>query len=127
MAALGVGTAALCAGGIVTYAATGRSAAIFGPSSHRGSRSRHAIALTFNDGPSDSTPRLLALLNRHSIRATFFMCGQNVRRHPTIARAVLAAGHEIGNHTYSHPNLLFRSPQLMEREIVLAQDTLCDV
>jgi Polysaccharide deacetylase len=77
---------------------------------HRGDRTRQALALTFDDGPSESTPRLLELLGRHSIRATFFMCGQNMRRCPAIARAVVAQGHEIGNHTDSHPSLLFDPP-----------------
>jgi|HubBroStandDraft_6_1064221.scaffolds.fasta_scaffold224189_2 peptidoglycan/xylan/chitin deacetylase (PgdA/CDA1 family) len=127
MAAFGIGAVSLGAGGLVTYAAAARSASIFGLSRHRGSRSRRALALTFDDGPSDSTPRLLAFLDLHSIRATFFMCGQNARRHPQIARAVVAAGHEIGNHTDSHPNLLFHSPKFVEWEIVSAQQTLYDV
>jgi peptidoglycan/xylan/chitin deacetylase (PgdA/CDA1 family) len=55
------------------------------------------------------------------------MCGQNARRYPAITRAVAAAGHEIGNHTDSHPNLLFHSPGFIDREITLAQETLCSL
>src|SRR5690242_13905373 len=69
------------------------------------------LALTFDDGPSDPwTLRLLDVLARHQVRATFFMIGSRVKQRPDIARAVAAAGHEIGNHTYSHPNLIFTSP-----------------
>ena len=124
IAAAVIGAAALGGGGLMTYGAVGKSARIFGPSVYRGGRSRRVLALTFDDGPSESTPRLLDLLDRHSARATFFMCGQNARRYPAIARAVVAAGHEIGNHSYSHPNLLFRSPRFIDREIRLAQETL---
>jgi peptidoglycan-N-acetylglucosamine deacetylase len=124
LAAATIGTAAMGAGGLMTYGAVGRTARIFGPSVYRGTGSRRALALTFDDGPSESTPRLLDLLDRHSVRATFFMCGQNARRYPETVRSVLAAGHEIGNHTDSHPKLLFQSPGFIEREIILAQDTL---
>jgi peptidoglycan/xylan/chitin deacetylase (PgdA/CDA1 family) len=62
-----------------------------------------ALALTFDDGPNDPwTARLLDVLARHEVRATFFMIGRYVREQPAIARAVAAAGHEIGNHTFSH-------------------------
>jgi peptidoglycan-N-acetylglucosamine deacetylase len=68
------------------------------------------IALTFDDGPNDPhTLRLLDVLAKHSVRATFFMIGQYVRRRPDIARAVSEAGHAIGNHTFTHPLLIFKS------------------
>jgi peptidoglycan/xylan/chitin deacetylase (PgdA/CDA1 family) len=127
IAAAVIGTAALGGGGLMTYGAVGKSARVFGPSVYRGARLRRVLALTFDDGPSESTPRLLDLLDRHSTRATFFMCGQNARRYPAITRAVVAAGHEIGNHTDSHPNLLFRSPRFIDREITMAQETLCSI
>src|SRR5262245_61738894 len=89
--------------GFFAYAVRGRSSQVFGPSVYQGSRNRRLIALTFDDGPSESTPELLAILKKHDVLATFFMCGSNVDRLPEVARMVQQAGHEIGNHTDSHP------------------------
>ncbi len=121
-----LGAAAIAGGmaGTVTYGIMGRSARIFGPSVYRGPGVRRSITLTFDDGPSPSTPRLLEYLASENIRATFFECGKNVERHPDIARAVLAAGHEVGNHTYSHPHLYLKSPGFINREIAQAQDVI---
>jgi peptidoglycan/xylan/chitin deacetylase (PgdA/CDA1 family) len=97
------------------------------PSVHRGDPRRKSLALTFDDGPSESTPELLDLLDRFGVRATFFMCGANVRRLPEIAQEVLIRGHEIGNHTYSHAALYLKSAAFIEREIAAAQQTFEDV
>ena len=110
----------------MAYAVRGRSATLLAPSFHRGGRSRPALALTFDDGPSESTPALLELLGRHRVHATFFMCGENVRRLPHIAREVLAAGHEIGNHSDTHPRFDFKSPGFIYRELARAQETIQD-
>lgn len=121
LAGLGVGAAA--------YSVRGRSSQIFGPSVYRGSGRRRSIALTFDDGPSPETLDLIDYLGQEGVKATFFQCGLNVRRHPDIGRAVAAAGHEIGNHTYSHARLCprigwqtqIRSPQFIFDEFALAQ------
>ena len=64
------------------------------------------IALTFDDGPSAKlTPKLLDLLAAHHIKATFFVIGENVAEHPEIVARAAREGHQIGNHTWSHPNL----------------------
>jgi peptidoglycan-N-acetylglucosamine deacetylase len=64
------------------------------------------IALTFDDGPSDYTEQLLELLrSHHDTKATFFLVGQNVDSRSEIVRKIHAAGHAIGNHSYSHPDL----------------------
>ena len=115
---------AAAAGGFGAYAVRGQSSRVFAPSVYQGDRSRPALALTFDDGPSLSTPALLEILSEHGIRATFFMCGRNVRRLPQIAREVRSAGHEIGNHTDTHPRLYFKSPEFIYREIALAQETI---
>ncbi|GAC1355933.1 MAG: hypothetical protein NVSMB3_01720 [Acidobacteriaceae bacterium] len=78
---------------------------MFAPSLDCGSGGRLSIALTFDDGPSPGTVALLDYLNTEGVQATFFQCGENILRYPEIARAVHAAGHEIGNHTFSHPRL----------------------
>ena len=119
------GTAGLLtAGGLLAYAVRGRSSSFFGPSVYRGNPDRPSIALTFDDGPSESTPALLEILERHHVTATFFMCGKNVERLPEVARSVADAGHEIGNHTDSHPRLDFRSPDFIYRELAGAQEKI---
>lgn len=123
-ALIGASAGILTATGSMAWAVRGRSSRIFAPSVWHGDRSRRAIALTFDDGPSESTPALLEILAEHKIPGTFFMCGRNVRRCPQIARAVASAGHEIGNHTDSHPYLHFRSPEFIYGELALAQETI---
>jgi peptidoglycan/xylan/chitin deacetylase (PgdA/CDA1 family) len=120
-----LGGLGLCAGaGIVAYGVRGRSSQLLGPSVYRGPRDRRSVALTFDDGPSESTPLLLEVLAEHDVRATFFQCGFNVSRLPVTARAVAEAGHEIGNHSYSHAWLLFRSSGFMEQELLRAQESI---
>ena len=69
-------------------------------------KSAKLVALTFDDGPSKTvTPKILKILKKHNIKATFFMVGSQVNDNPKTAKQVQEAGHEIGNHTYSHPNL----------------------
>ena len=63
----------------------------------------HAVYLTFDDGPiPEATPFVLDVLKEHNIKATFFMVGDNVRKHPLIYERVKAEGHQIGNHTFNH-------------------------
>lgn len=120
-AALGGGA---CAAGFMTWAVRGRASGLFGPSVWHGDPRRRTIALTFDDGPSESTPALLDILDRHNARATFFQCGANVERLPDIARQVFRAGHEIGNHTYSHRRLDFRPPGFIFDEVSRAQSAI---
>src|SRR5579884_3562403 len=74
------------------------------PPVFHGPRSLPAVALSFDDGPSRFTPQVLAVLKKHRVQATFFMVGEMVDAFPDWARAVVGAGHELGNHTYSHLN-----------------------
>jgi peptidoglycan-N-acetylglucosamine deacetylase len=108
----------------LAYAARVPSSSWLAPSVHHGTRARPAIALTFDDGPSESTPDLLEILARYRAPATFFQCGVNVRRLPSVAREVASAGHEIGNHTDTHPMLALRSPSFIEGELARAQDAI---
>jgi len=82
------------------------------------------VALTFDDGPSESTPEILEILGEYGVTATFFQCGANVDRLPQVAREVAAKGHEVGNHTYSHPYLFLCSPGAIEAELRRAQETI---
>ncbi|MCA2224407.1 polysaccharide deacetylase family protein [Nonomuraea aurantiaca] len=72
------------------------------------------LALTFDDGPSVHTPKLLDLLKKERVKATFFLVGAQVEKYPSIVRREAAEGHAIGNHTYSHPSL----PTLLDNEIL---------
>ncbi len=117
-------SAGLVAAGSMAWAVRGRSSNLIAPSIHRGNPSRPAIALTFDDGPSESTPALLEILAENQVPATFFMCGRNIRRCPQIAREVASAGHEIGNHSDTHPYFMFRSPEFIYGELALAQETI---
>jgi len=67
---------------------------------------RKAIALTFDDGPNAAfTQPILDILERHQVRATFFQIGKNMKAHPELSRLVIKKGHEIGNHSMTHPRL----------------------
>jgi len=84
-------------------------------------------ALTYDDGPNDPyTLRLLDVLARHHARATFFLIGRYVRQRPDIARAIQSAGHTIGNHTDTHPNLIFLSPAKLRQELDRCRKALED-
>ncbi|MDI6402376.1 polysaccharide deacetylase family protein [Balneolaceae bacterium ANBcel3] len=76
------------------------------------------VALTFDDGPSQTrTPALLDLFNRHNVKATFFMLGENIEKYPDIAHAVYNQGHLVGNHSYNHPRLILKSPSFIRDQI----------
>lgn len=69
----------------------------------RMSKSTRAVYLTFDDGPiPEATPFILETLARYGAKATFFMVGDNVRKHPELHQLVLDAGHRVGNHTFNH-------------------------
>ncbi len=120
-------TAGAVMGGLSAAAAYGsvsKSSQLFGPTVYRGPGRERTVALTFDDGPSEGTLPLLEYLHKEKVFATFFQCGQNVRRLPGVAGQVAAAGHQLGNHTYSHPKLLFKSRQFIEREFTEAQKVI---
>src|ERR1700752_3603935 len=73
-------------------------------------RGSKQLALTYDDGPNDPhTLRLLEVLAKHDVKATFFVIGRFVEQRPDIVHEVVKAGHVIGNHTFTHPNLIFES------------------
>lgn len=105
----------------VWYLVAAPQSQLLGPAFARGSAHSGAVALTFDDGPGEDTPVILDLLRQHGAVATFFLCGSNVQRYPEIARRIVLEGHEIGNHTYSHPRLLAKTPGRIALEIDRAQ------
>lgn len=121
--------AGAAAGGaaLLAWAVRGRSSTFFGPSVWRGPANRPAIALTFDDGPSEGTARVLELLDRYQVPATFFQIGANVERLPGMVRAVHAAGHEIGNHSHTHPLFCMRQKGFIFQEFARAQQAIAEV
>lgn len=113
----GVRAATALAAGSYAYAGMWPGSQIFGPCVVAAKRPAQ-IALTYDDGPADpDTFHLLEVLAKHGVRATFFMIGQFVRKRPDIVRAVAAAGHLVGNHTMTHPLLLFRAPNTVRQQL----------
>ena len=83
------------------------------------------IALTFDDGPNPRcTPRLLEVLARNDIRATFFLLGKYAATQPSLVREIHSAGHLVGNHTWSHPNLSRTSFHRTREELIRTNDEL---
>lgn len=77
---------------------------------------KQIIALTFDDGPTEFTPQVLDLLKQHQIKATFFCIGKQLEKYPKIAQRIVAEGHIIANHTYSHSNQMgfFRKKKILK-------------
>jgi len=105
--ALAATAVAMSAAGYQSMAATGQWCG----KTFTGIRPRSKqLALTYDDGPNDPhTLGLLEVLAKHNVKATFFVIGRYVEQRPDIVREVLNAGHAVGNHTFSHPNLIFAS------------------
>jgi peptidoglycan/xylan/chitin deacetylase (PgdA/CDA1 family) len=124
LALTGVVSAAAVAAGYQSMAPTGQWYGQTFTGLPRGSRQ---IALTYDDGPNDPhTLRLLEVLGRHKVHATFFLIGRYVQQRPDIALDIVQAGHVVGNHTYTHPLLIFRSEAEIRHELSQCQAALQD-
>ncbi|MGC1500485.1 MAG: polysaccharide deacetylase family protein, partial [Terriglobales bacterium] len=122
-----VGLAATAAAGAVGYQSMSPTGQWFGRTLASGERGSKQLALTFDDGPNDPhTLKLLEVLAKHNVHATFFMIGRYVREQPSIARAVADAGHVVGNHTFTHPRLIFRSEAQTRAELASCRSALED-
>ena len=85
------------------------------------------LGLTYDDGPNDPhTLRLLEVLARHNVKATFFVIGRYLKQRPDIARELVRAGHIVGNHTFSHPNLIFASARQTAMQLRDCEQALTD-
>ncbi len=122
----GLGAVA-CAGlavGAFAYASLWPGSRIFGEALTAPARPGE-LALTFDDGPNATwTPRLLEVLARHQVRATFFLLGSRAEGRPELVRRIAAAGHLIGNHSWSHPNLSRSSSGRIREELQRTKETL---
>jgi peptidoglycan/xylan/chitin deacetylase (PgdA/CDA1 family) len=124
LALTAVSAAAAVAAGYQSMAPTGQWYGRTLTGLARGSRQ---IALTYDDGPNDPhSLRLLEVLARHDVHATFFLIGRYVQQGPEIAREIVKAGHVVGNHTFNHPLLIFRSETEIRREISKGRAALQD-
>ena len=122
-----MGLTAAAAASAAAYQSMAPTGQWYGQTFAGGVRGSKQIALTYDDGPNDPhTLRLLDVLAKHNVRATFFMIGRYVRQRPDIARAVAQAGHVIGNHTFTHPLLIFESAAQTRRQLVDCQQALDD-
>ncbi|WP_319585372.1 polysaccharide deacetylase family protein [uncultured Desulfobulbus sp.] len=89
---------------------------------HQGQGAEDGVTITFDDGPdSEWTPQILDILKAKNVKATFFMIGSNMENHPKIVRRILAEGHMIGVHTYSHPNIALVSEERAHLEFNATQ------
>ena len=105
-----VTAAAAAAASAVGYQSMAPTGQWFGRTFTGLGRGSKQLALTYDDGPNDPhTLRLLEILARHNVHATFFLIGRYVEQRPDIVRELVKAGHVIGNHTFTHPLLTFKS------------------
>ena len=124
---IGTGLTAAAAASAVGYQSMAPTGQWYGRTFAGGMRGSKQIALTYDDGPNDPhTMKLLDVLAKHGVRATFFMIGHYVQQRPDIARAVAQAGHVIGNHTFTHPLLIFKSAEQTRTELVKCRSALQD-
>jgi peptidoglycan/xylan/chitin deacetylase (PgdA/CDA1 family) len=109
--------------GVLAYGLGAPQATLLGPAVIRQAGPTE-VALTFDDGPSPYTAQVLDVLRAQHVHATFFLCGANAERYPELVRRIRAEGHQIGNHTYSHPYLYLMSEKNIAGEIDRTQDVL---
>jgi peptidoglycan-N-acetylglucosamine deacetylase len=75
------------------------------------------VALTFDDGPTPRVQEILPLLNRYQAKATFFLVGSELEKQMELGKAIVREGHQLGNHTYSHERMIFKSPSFIKEEV----------
>lgn len=125
--AVGSATALLllaCAFGVFELSRA-RCFALGAPAVCRVSTTAPVVALTFDDGPTTTgLAAVLPELQRHGARATFFLIGRDAEKHPELVRTLLAAGHEVGNHSFSHVRMVGHSPAFYEAEVARTQTAL---
>jgi peptidoglycan/xylan/chitin deacetylase (PgdA/CDA1 family) len=121
---LGIVIPVVAAAGVPAWAALHPRSQLFGATI---CNAGNACALTFDDGPNPRvTPKLLGLLEKHGVPATFFVLGKYVEQYPQLTAEIESAKHAIGNHTYGHPSLLFFSQRQILSELRRCEDVVSD-
>lgn len=111
--------------GLVYYFSVWSKTQIFGYFPNSVKTEKKIIALTFDDGPNPpDTEELLAILDKHNVKATFFTPAENIEKFPELARKIIQAGHVIGNHSYEHKFINHFKTLAFEREITRAQEAI---
>ncbi|HEY5132421.1 MAG TPA: polysaccharide deacetylase family protein [Candidatus Krumholzibacteriaceae bacterium] len=105
-----------------------RRSSVFGRIFWRGPIGLRAVSLTFDDGPNEPyTSRVLDILKRFDVRATFFLIGENVETFPAAARRAAAEGHELGNHGWDHEALPLKTPARIRDQIARTSDAIGNI
>ncbi|WP_442598651.1 polysaccharide deacetylase family protein [Neobacillus sp. D3-1R] len=94
-----------------------RTFQLFGGLTYQVETDQKVVALTFDDGPTKNVEQILPLLEKYQAKATFFLIGNDIEKHPEEAKKLVEAGHQIGNHTFSHNRMVFKSPSFIKKEI----------
>ena len=115
---------AFATAGALAWSAFAPSSQVFGPTIRR-TGDDATLALTFDDGPNPLvTPKLLDLMYRYDAKASFFLIGGHVRKALAIAKEIKSRGHSIGNHTETHPPLVFLPPRRVQEELDHCDDAI---
>jgi peptidoglycan/xylan/chitin deacetylase (PgdA/CDA1 family) len=122
-----VATLSVTAAASVYYASYAVRSQWLGRTVWQGPTDSSSVALTFDDGPSRETDRILDVLDQYRVRATFFMVGRQIETFPGVAQRAAEMGHEIGNHSYSHPIYLYRSARETRNQLERTQQIIADV
>ncbi|WP_335872007.1 polysaccharide deacetylase family protein [Bacillus sp. 2205SS5-2] len=94
-----------------------RSFQLFGDISNRIETDEKVVALTFDDGPTEITSVILSILEKEDVKATFYLNGNMIERFPAETKMIIEAGHELGNHTFSHERMVFKSLETIQSEV----------
>ncbi|WP_166000337.1 polysaccharide deacetylase family protein [Bacillus sp. Cs-700] len=99
-----------------------RTFQLYGGLTYKVETNQKVVALTFDDGPTENVDDILTLLNDYDIKATFFLIGNEIEKNQEEAKAIVNEGHQIGNHSYSHQRMIFKSPSFIKEEIEKTDD-----
>ena len=94
-----------------------RTFQLFGGLTYQVETKEKVVALTFDDGPTKNVDDILALLDTYDAKATFFLIGNEIERNPELAEKIVEKGHQLGNHTYSHERMIFKSQAFIKKEV----------
>ena len=122
---IGVAAAGVAVAGLAAHGTWHRNSWIFGPALSRLPGSEHVASITFDDGPNPlATPRILDVLKREDVKATFFILGRHADRWPDLVKRVADEGHQIGNHGWHHRKLHRRTPGYVRDDLTKGTDSI---